>query len=235
MVAMMFLRATDRTRYGSLYFSLQNQFSRENDQYPRDLPSAYTLICNYKAEYKPPQKRNFDLNQGDGDQNQNPGLGFLQVGTSPGTDGVLHERITCWNCKQKGHFANKCPNTRDDVNALQVQYTNSNEYDLGFLQMLEQDEHSFAQSAPSFNDIPESWVLLDSQFTTSIFRTASMLKNIRKYHGQPLGMKTNGGIHTCDMKISQTLGLFGTANIHWQTYYRWQQYVEYVESLWILM
>jgi len=39
------------------------------------------------------------------------GLTFAQQqGAMAGNDGVLHERITCFNCNAKGHYASTCPN-----------------------------------------------------------------------------------------------------------------------------
>ena len=200
MVAMMFLKGADRTRYGSLWFNLQNMYSREINHYPKDLPSAYTLLCNHRQEYRPP-KRGGDVNPEPNPGNESiapeTGLGFLQVQAVPGTDGVLHDRITCFKCNKKGHYASMCPSADEDVNALQINV--EDEYDLGFLQVSNDAMYNFVQAAKIYRGIPHSWILLDSQSTTSIFKTRSMLKNIRKCSGQPLRMNTNGGQLICDM------------------------------------
>jgi hypothetical protein len=39
-LAMMYLRTVDRKKYGNLWIGLQNQYSRGNSQYPRDLSAA---------------------------------------------------------------------------------------------------------------------------------------------------------------------------------------------------
>ena len=47
----MFFKKSDKVRYGDLWESLQNQFTRGNDQYPEDITSAYNMITSHKQEY----------------------------------------------------------------------------------------------------------------------------------------------------------------------------------------
>ena len=47
--AMMFLKKADKVRYGSLWIDLQNQFSRQNNQYPEDLSAAFAMLSTYKT------------------------------------------------------------------------------------------------------------------------------------------------------------------------------------------
>jgi hypothetical protein len=59
-IAMAFLRGSDPRRYASLWSDLANQKTRGNDQYPKDLTAAYSMLVNYHA---PSQNRNNQTNQ----------------------------------------------------------------------------------------------------------------------------------------------------------------------------
>jgi hypothetical protein len=48
-IAMAFLRGADPRRYSALWSDLANQKTRGNDQYPKDLTAAYSMLVNYHA------------------------------------------------------------------------------------------------------------------------------------------------------------------------------------------
>lgn len=47
-LATAFLNNADPVRYGTLLADLNNQYSRGNDQFPRDLTTAYSLLVNFR-------------------------------------------------------------------------------------------------------------------------------------------------------------------------------------------
>ncbi len=55
-----------------------------------------------------------------------------------------------------------------------------------------QSEFSFAQAATGQNLIPDTWLLLDSQSTVSVFKNRALLSNIRR-SPRTLRVHTNGG------------------------------------------
>jgi len=125
-----------------------------------------------------------------------PGIQFLQHGGAAvgGTDGITHERITCYTCQSRGHYSDACPDAVIEpdpapvvpaVQLLQVEIEEAIEVD-------DVSEFTFAQQDDKYSIIPSSWVLLDSQSTVSVFRNAKYLKDIRKGNKR-LKVHTNGG------------------------------------------
>ena len=50
-LGMMFLVGGRLQRYGNLLVDLQNQFVRDNDQFPKTLTDAYNLMVNYTPTF----------------------------------------------------------------------------------------------------------------------------------------------------------------------------------------
>jgi len=103
-LARAFLKCTNCQRFGGLLVKLENQFSQGNDQYPKDVTEALGLLVSYKAHQtqetqqsgEPPPKTTWST--------------FAQAtAPTPGTDGMLHNCITCFMCNAKGHYSNTCP------------------------------------------------------------------------------------------------------------------------------
>jgi hypothetical protein len=85
-VAIAFLTWADRKCYGGLWNELENNFTRGQDHYP--VTGGYSLLLNYKTMRQPKQETTKIA--------EVSGVSFLQNGaTTPGTDGVTHERIKC--------------------------------------------------------------------------------------------------------------------------------------------
>ena len=116
-----------------------------------------------------------------------------------GTNGITHERITCYTFQKKGHYSDACPDAVigpdptpvvPAVQLLQVEIEeaiNADDVsDYTFAQIEEAigvddvSDFTFKQQTDKYSIIPTSWVLLDSQSTVSVFRNARCLKNIRK-------------------------------------------------------
>jgi len=90
-LALAFLKGADRRLYGNLWVELENQFTRQHDQYPIDITAAYNMLLNYKSTAPV---------QGTDEGEALGGLSFVQRGgvTVPGSDGITHARITCYAC-----------------------------------------------------------------------------------------------------------------------------------------
>ena len=206
-LAIQFLKGADRKRFGNLLIELENQFTRGTDQYPPDLTSAYGMLVSYRGPKQAPT-----ASQSSGTPALLPaggggGLQFAQTTSPvPGLDGILHENITCFHCQGPGHYASQCPLRGDDngttsgtrgnsgVTMLQQHDSSPSSYNFTFALV----DCCFSQ--PPRCSIPDTWVLLDSQSTISVFRNASLLSNIRP-STHPLTVYTNGG-----HQVSRLLG-----------------------------
>jgi hypothetical protein len=202
-LALSFLKRADRRRFGVLWVDLENQYSRGNDQYPNDLTEAYSLLVSYKAT------RTHETNRSVPSSVATPvsditGLTFTQAAAIvPGTDTITHLHITCYNCQAKGHYASACPS----ASAVQLLQTdtdtvNNTETEQSIDDNVSVDttthEFTFANVDIRYGLIPQSWVLLDSQSTVSVFCNKDFLSNIRQ-SPQSLKVYTNGGTQTSSL------------------------------------
>ena len=209
-----FLQRADRKKYGGLWSDLENQFTRGLDQYPHDLTSAYNMLLNYRA---PPQQQQTGRRNPVVDVDEVSGLTFLQNAVVvPGTDGVSHPRVKCFNCHAQGHYASVCPvaeqEAQEAVQLLQVGPEASNEEEtnkeanggdtedtedsapyLSAFTFLNVTDPEFMFSQHAVPDIiPDTWILLDSESTASVFKNPHFLSDIRPSPKRLL-VHTNGG------------------------------------------
>ena len=161
------IRGADPTRFGTLICHLANQFANGMDEYPEDFGAAHSLLESYSSPSntrpRVPQQQATHAHAMSvaAPASEASAMTFAQQAAVPGTDGVTHEGITCYNCRSMGHYSDDCPQARTSSGTTLFQYA-----------------YMMAQS----NDagIDPNWILLDSQSTISVFRNRSMLSNIRR-------------------------------------------------------
>jgi hypothetical protein len=198
-IAIAFLKNADRARYGGLWGDLENQFTRGLDHYPGDVVGAYNLLTNYKPPPRQYQQRQ-QVQHDDSDTASGvSALTFLQgTGPVPGTNGVTHATVECFHCHDKGHYADLCP-ARDGTTMLQFDLTVPSEGweepwpgEFTFLNVAIEHNQSDFQFPPAPRS-SDSWILLDSQSTVSVFKNRRLLSDIRGAKHK-LRVYTNGGI-----------------------------------------
>jgi hypothetical protein len=203
-VAIAFLKRADRKQYGGLWSELENIYTRGQDHYPSDLTGAYNLLLNYKAPPAPSHGRRDPPVHTADDVSSVTGVTFLQrAAPIAGRDGIVHANITCYHCDSLGHYASECPDAKgveDGVQMLQLGPTatistaeSSYQSAFTFLHLAEPSSDFILHQADSCYDlIPDTWILLDSQSTVSVFKNRSLLSNIRA-SCRTLRVHTNGG------------------------------------------
>jgi Zinc knuckle len=106
-LAVAFVLGSDRVRYGKLIEDLENSFIQGDDKYPTELTEAYNLLLHWKQDPRVAVRADYATGSGDGVAFANSGY------ESKGKKDLSH--ITCFNCKEKGHYANKCPHQGDQI------------------------------------------------------------------------------------------------------------------------
>jgi hypothetical protein len=175
-------------QYGALWADLENQFSRANNQYPADLTGAFNLLLNFRPTPSTPNNRRGNQTP----ESTQTGLTFVQNSAAvAGTTGVLHANIKCFNCNEKGHYASNCPEPNSqEVQLLQLS-TKHSEYTSGFT-FAQMSTQNFIFGQTQRNLILDTWILLDSQSSVSVFKNRRLVQNIRD-SPSPLKVHTNGG------------------------------------------
>lgn len=96
-LACVFLAGVDGKRYGKLVDELNNSFIAGNDNYPRTVEGAMTMMSHYK-----------DGGQ-DGSRKSRTNHSYAQA----------RENVTCFKCGKKGHYANECNNVNGDDSSVE--------------------------------------------------------------------------------------------------------------------
>jgi hypothetical protein len=184
-----YIRGADHTRFGILIAELANQYAMGTDNYPTDLNAAFSMLVNYTAPTNSSRttRNSNPTSAAAGTSSEAPSaLTFAQQGTTPGTNGVTHPDITCYNCNTVGHYASDCPGERVPTNTTLTTAGTT------------LVQHAFMLTQTERHGIDPNWILLDSQSTISVFRNPDMLTNIRK-GTHTLRALTNGGHQDSDL------------------------------------
>jgi Reverse transcriptase (RNA-dependent DNA polymerase) len=192
-LAHLFIRHADPKRFATLIVDLDNQYSRGNNQFPVTLQNAYTLLSEYKVVESAvlkktinhtPQSTPVPQMQATQDDVGNAMTFTQSTKIVAGTDGTSKPDIRCYKCNNNGHYAPQCPSGSSDVQLFQS------------TEMVTQPNVSFTfhqQHLPNGASVPDTWILLDSQSTVSVFKNPNYLTNIRP-STTVLTVYTNGGI-----------------------------------------
>ena len=150
------------------------------------------------------------------DQEQDIDMAFLQVGAPvPGSDGVIHDDITCFGCQAKYHYRNKCPvhvyllmcddgdlEVESNISAGVVTDDEANNYYIPIIEEAFEPTsdsedyvfHSFGFLQTKHRLIDPYLILLDSESTVCTMRNKCYVKNIREHcDGKKFNVHTNGG------------------------------------------
>ena len=99
-MAYLFLKGSDQTKYGSVMRGFVDQFSLENNQYPKTVAIATDILSNHKLDQRfyDVQKRNRERQKQD--NNEPNETSFAQSNSKT--------MLICYCCGKKGHSATNC-------------------------------------------------------------------------------------------------------------------------------
>ena len=218
-VALEFLKGC---RYPQVLKEIRDLYVKNIDTFPATLTDAFNQVDHYitlnnKGKAKPGNAKPGGGNKGSGKPTREQegtddaaqGIQHSQIGELvPGTDGRTIDHIVCRICKNRGHYADKCPSEAEDSGEQHHQYDNDN---------IEDDDHDGDDFVISFqyaqvggqNDRGEqkravspygrNAILIDTGSTFSVFNNKKMLINVRKATRKLRGY-TNGGHQDSEWK-----------------------------------
>ena len=122
-VAMIFIRGADTTRYGTLVAELSNDYAAGKEDNPTDI-TAYSRFVNYTTQVNDRPKSGATGNQyammTTSTSPEVSAMTFAQREGTPGTNGLVHEGFTCYNCQGTGHYTLDCPAVEDGNNSIRA-------------------------------------------------------------------------------------------------------------------
>jgi len=115
LLAIAFIMGGRADVYSDLVTDLENDFLKGHDSFPDTVTKSYHLMANYGLKRR--ERSSFGQKSGHaGRPAGHKGVGFMQSAskkkeTVSGTDGIVHERITCFMCQKMGYYSDECPMT----------------------------------------------------------------------------------------------------------------------------
>jgi len=237
------LRRSNMQIYGPLMRELRDNYLHKLDLYPNTLDEAYNLLQSHSSARRreitrrPTRNRGSRGNSGAGQDrgsgNENgdvvEGIQHVQRGVDSdpppleedddeeagvvGVNGVYKPNVTCWRCKKKGHYADKCPTyygtqTNSQGNEDDVEPEKKGvQHHLDGAILSENEDSSDEESViigfthaarEGEQHIDRNSILLDTGSNCSVFNNKEYLINIRKSTNK-LRAFTNGGHQDSDM------------------------------------
>ena len=109
-ITCVFLAGVDTKKYGRLKTELNNAYVAGQNNYPKMVESAVTMLSHYMNDK--------GVHVTDEDKGQATLTSFMQK----------HKNVTCYKCGKKGHYANKCPDgdNNDEASTRSSLSNNSN-------------------------------------------------------------------------------------------------------------
>jgi hypothetical protein len=221
LIALLYIENADQAKYGTVLKGLTDQFSLNQDQYPKTVNHAMNVLSNHRfdAKYFENKKKNLEKERKSRDEKKDKSSD-QESQEAPREINFAQLEGMCYCCGKKGHRSPKCP----DKDKPKKDWVINKTKEAAFIQtavarggdaqsvisapaaLTQEENPSFGWMACGIvmhqvQSEMKDWVLLDTASTVSVFCNKEMVKQIRDAP-RVLQVQTNAGVFTADKKAN---------------------------------
>lgn len=179
----MFLYKTDKQKYRKYIKDMENYVLHKKYPLPKTVNDVCHVLAGWWNQYNSKYNRFFEVNNG---------IAYAMT-KNKNTKRGKGKKVTCYKCKQDGHYSNKCPQEEDKLEKM----SHNNKKGTSFIAKTQSNDgpddsykeaedisdnkgfaflqHDIVCSIQEEVAIPKTRILLDSQSTVNVFSNPSLL------------------------------------------------------------